>query len=114
MPLVLGFLTCISLIFAALTMVNMLFNMHRVDAIMLVEEIHERLPLGSSLPLVESFLEKHSLQFSYEPSFRTLYVIIREVKGSSFLIRKDATFHFHFTKYYKLGFIETKTVLIGP
>lgn len=114
MSLVLGFLlTCTLLVLAAPTMINLLTGMHRVNAIMLGKEIHTRLPPGSSLPTVESFLEKHYLPLSYEPSSRTLYVVVQEVKGSSFLLRKDVAFHFHFNKCYKLESTDAKTMLTG-
>ncbi len=115
MLLVLGLpLAWALLVLASPTAIDLLTGTHRVDAIMLGKETGNELPPGSSLPTVKKFLDKRFLEFSYEPSSKTLYAVVREAKGSSFLVRKSVTFCFRFGKCHKLESTDTRILFTGP
>lgn len=89
-------------------------DVHRMDAKALEYEVRRGLPLGSSLSSVEDYLSKRKLEFSFESPSKVVYATVRKIKGSSFFVREDLTFQFHFDDALKLKSIDTKVLYTGP
>jgi hypothetical protein len=87
---------------------------HQVNAEVLEHEVRSGLPLGSSLSTVEDYLSTRGIEFSFESPSKIVYAIVRKIKGSSPLLRKDLAFQFHFDDALNLQSIDAKVRNTGP
>lgn len=90
------------------------YNRHRVDSATLEHNLRSELPMGSPLAVVEDSLRRRKLEFTFEASSRSVYAIVRGVKGGGFLIEESVLYTFRFDEELKLRSIEVKTELTGP
>jgi hypothetical protein len=90
------------------------YSRHRVDADAVEHSLRSELPIGSPLPVVEEALRSRKMEFSFEVSSHSVYAVLRDVKGSSFLIDKSVLYTFHFDEGLTLRSIDVKTELTGP
>ncbi|MFY9752112.1 MAG: hypothetical protein WAJ92_05700 [Candidatus Acidiferrales bacterium] len=86
----------------------------RVNAEDLEREVRTGLPTGSSLRTVDEFLAKREIEHSFDAPSKTVYAVVKRLKGSSILARKSLTFQLHFDDSLKLKSIDTKVVYTGP
>jgi hypothetical protein len=87
---------------------------NQVSAETLEGSVRAELPIGSSLSTVEGFLQQRGIEFSFQASDKTVYAVVRKVKGSTFIIRQDMTFKFNFDDSSKLMSIDAKAIYTGP
>jgi len=85
----------------------------RVDADTLEREVRAGLLPGSSLVTVNDFLAKREIEHSFYAPSKTVYAIVKKLKGGSVLARKSLTFQFHFDESLKLKSIDTEVVYTG-
>ena len=86
----------------------------RVNTEALEREVRTGLPIGSFLATVDDFLTKRGIEHSFSSSSKTVYAVVKKLKGGSILACKSLTFQFHFDDSMKLQFIETKVLYTGP
>jgi hypothetical protein len=89
-------------------------NSDRLTADALEREVRSGLPLGSPLPEVRAFLAKRKIEFSYEASSKSMYAVVRKLKGSTTLVTKSLQLQFHFDDVLHLKSIDTKVLYTGP
>jgi hypothetical protein len=77
-------------------------------------EIRSGLPLGSSLPVVEGFLAKRRVEFSFDEPSKSVRAVIRKLKGSTIVASKSLTLRFKFDEGLKLKSLDGKVVYTGP
>lgn len=80
----------------------------------LEHSVREALPIGSSLAMVESYLNEQELEFSFYSPARIIFAIARNVRSSGVLISKAVTFRFHFDDELRLESIEVEILRTGP
>jgi len=80
----------------------------RVDSVALVREVHDHLPLGSSITDVQQFLAERDIEHSKNVTGREIDAIVPNVKGSSFFTRDDLSVSFHFDYAGNLASIDTR------
>jgi hypothetical protein len=86
----------------------------RVNAEDLEREVRTGLPTGSSLAVVDEFLAKRGIDHSFDESSKTVYAIVKKLKGGSVFAVKSLTFKLHFDDSLKLKAIDAKVVYTGP
>jgi hypothetical protein len=124
-------IACIVLLpWLAVTSMDAIEDLHRVDAQALEQDMRQSLPLGTSRSTVESYLTKKELSHNFYPSCEvesaappgigeiticsTERAKARDVKGSSWLIKKSVQFRFRFDEDMKLTSIDSKVYFTGP
>src|ERR1035437_6137024 len=93
---------------------NATIDVRLADAEVLEREIRVGLPLGSSLSSVEGYLSKRGIEFGFEAPSKTVYAIMRKMKGSSSFASKSLALRFHFDDDLKLKSIDSEVVYTGP
>jgi hypothetical protein len=88
-------------------------DFHDVTAEKLDRDVRGNLPLGSSRALVEEFLAKEGMRFSFDASSQTIHANAPYVKGSNFMVRESLGFAFQFDDASKLKSIDSKVHLTG-
>jgi hypothetical protein len=89
-------------------------DIHKTSPEALDQEIRSALPIGSSLVTVDEYLKKRGIEFSFEPSTKTLYATARKLKGSTMVSSKSLTLQLSFDDAEKLKSLETKVAYTGP
>jgi hypothetical protein len=80
----------------------------------LEREIRAGLPLGSPRPAVEGFLAKRGIEFSFDASSRSVYAVVRKLRGSTASASKCLQLQFRFDDASNLMSIEAKVLYTGP
>jgi hypothetical protein len=89
-------------------------DIHQMNPETLEHEIRSGLPIGSSLTMVDEYLKKRGIEFSFEAPTKTLYATARKLKGSTMLSSKSLTLKFYFDDASKLKSIDAKVSYTGP
>jgi hypothetical protein len=89
-------------------------NFLNTDPGTLNRELRFSIPLGSSVSYVEQVLNQEGLRFRFDQRAQTILAAAPYVKGSSWLIRSDLDFRFHFDSSSKLVAIDSKEGFTGP
>lgn len=89
-------------------------NIHQMNPEALEHEIRSSLPIGSSLTMVDEYLKKRGIEFSFEAPTRTLYATARKLKGSTMISSKSLTLKFYFDDASKLKSIDARVNYTGP
>ena len=79
----------------------------------LERDLRGRVPLGSSRALVEDFLTKEGMRFSYDPSLNATLASAPCLKGSGIIV-KSLGLTFRFDHESRLISIESRVHLTGP
>jgi hypothetical protein len=90
------------------------YNRHRVDSVALEHSLRSELPIGSPLSMVEESLKRRKMEFSFDAPSRSVYSVVRGVRGGNFIIEETVLYAFHFDEELKLRSIDVKTELTGP
>jgi len=85
-----------------------------MNAETLEREVRSALPMDSSLAVVEDYLTKRGLEFSFEERSKTVFAIARKLQGSTSLVSKSLTFKFHFDDAAALKSIDAEVFYTGP
>jgi hypothetical protein len=88
-------------------------NTCKVDPGALEREIRIDLPIGSSLPTVESYLRNHAIDFGYDVPTNSVVAIVRNLKGSTLLANGSLSIQFRFDDSSKLKVIDAKVRYTG-
>ena len=89
-------------------------DIHQMTTEALEREIRNRLPTGSPLAMVEDFLSKRGIEFSFEASSKTVYATARKLKGGTILASKALTLKFHFDDALNLKSIDAEVLYTSP
>jgi hypothetical protein len=84
----------------------------RMDPHDLEKELRHDLPVGSSMEAVEAYLRKRGLDLDDSRS-GTVSTTVRNVRGSSLIIRRDFHFKFFFDHSSHLESMDAKEYLTG-
>jgi hypothetical protein len=87
---------------------------HEVTAAKLDRDVRSDLPLGSTRALVENFLAKEGMRFSFDASSQTILANAPYVKGSNFVVFESLGFTFRFDDAMKLKSIDSRVHITGP
>jgi hypothetical protein len=85
-----------------------------MNAETLEREVREALPVGSPLAAVEDYLNKHSIEFSFQERSKTVFAIARKLQGGTSLVSKSLAFKFHFDDERTLKSIDAEVLYTGP
>ena len=98
-------------------LINMLMGtactMSRKNGDALEREIRSSLPMGVPLSAVEDFLRKRGIEFSFEPSSKSVHAVARNMKGGTALVSQSLQIQFCFDEELKLKSIDLKTLYTG-
>ena len=72
------------------------------------------LPLGTPLSAVQSYLNQPGVHTSFDQATHAEFAVIRNIRGSSFLIERSVCFYFTFDDNLNLRSITNKEELTGP
>lgn len=80
----------------------------------LESEIRSTLRLGTSPSVVEEFLKKRGIEYSYDAGNNMVYATARHLKGSNIVTTECLALKFHFDSAPKLTSIDARVTYIGP
>jgi hypothetical protein len=112
--IVVAFLASLMLIASKLTDRTGATAIQRMNPPDLEKEVRRALPVGSSLEIVEAYVTKLGMKSSYDSRSKTVFAIVRDIKGSGMIVRRDFEFTFVFDDASLLKSIDAKEELTGP
>jgi hypothetical protein len=89
-------------------------DFHDVTAEKLDRDVRRNLSLGSTRAIVEEFLAKEGMRFSFDASSQTIQANAPYLKGSNFVVYESLGFTLQFDDASKLKSIDSKVHLTGP
>jgi hypothetical protein len=89
-------------------------DFHDVTVEKLDQDVRRNLPLGSTRALVEEFLAKKGMRFSFDASSQTIRANAPYVEGSNFIVHKSLGFTFQLDDASRLKSIDSRVHLTGP
>ena len=77
-------------------------------------DVRFSLPVGSTLPAVLRYLGEQGIAYHFDKQSKTVRAVVRRLRGSNVIVRKDLLLKFHFDDSLKLVSIDATIGRTGP
>jgi len=76
--------------------------------------VRNKVAVGTTLASAEEYLKSEGMQFSYDPSSKSIQARAPYLKGSNFVVVETLGFKFQFDNFSKLKSIDSSVHRTGP